>query len=80
MPITVLLTDDKEVVRHSVRLLLSSDPEIHIVGEAVNFQQTIQSAIDLKPQVLVMDLHMADDSSVNPQEIKSVLNTLGSRL
>ena len=27
-----------------------------------------------------MDLHMADDSSVNPQEIKSTLNTLGSRL
>jgi two-component system response regulator NreC len=80
MPITVLLSDDKEVVRSSIRLLLDSDPEIRMVGEAVNFRQTIQSAIDLKPQIVVMDLHMPDASSVNPQEIKSLLDTLGSRL
>jgi DNA-binding NarL/FixJ family response regulator len=80
MPITVLLTDDKEVVRHSIRLLLNSDPEIRMVGEAANFRETIQSASDLKPQIVVMDLHMADDSFVNPQEIQSLLNTLGSRL
>jgi two-component system, NarL family, invasion response regulator UvrY len=80
MPIAVLLTDDKEVVRHSIRLLLDSDSEIRIVGEAVSFQQTIESAAELKPQIIVMDLHMADDSSVNPQEIKSLLNTVGSRL
>ena len=43
MPITVLLTDDKEVVRSAIRLLLSSDPEIRIVGEASNFLETIKS-------------------------------------
>jgi len=80
MPITVLLTDDKEAVRNSIRMLLESDPEIRTVGEAANFQQTIQRATDLKPQVVVMDLHMPDDSSVNPREIKSLLNTFGSRL
>jgi DNA-binding NarL/FixJ family response regulator len=80
MPITVLLADDKEVVRSSMRLLLSSDPEIRIVGEASNFLQTIKSAVDLEPQIVVMDLHMPDASSVNPQEIKSLLNTSGSRL
>jgi two-component system response regulator DevR len=42
MPITVLLTDDKEVVRHSIQLLLGSEPEIRIVGEATTFQQTLQ--------------------------------------
>ena len=80
MPITVLLTNDEEAVRTSIRRLLDSDPEIHTVGEAVNFQQTIQRAIELKPQIVVLDLRMADNSSVNPQEIKSQLNTLGSRL
>ena len=77
MPITVLVADDKEVVLSSIRLLLGSDPEIRIVGEAANFQQTLQRASELKPQIVVMDLHMPDDSSVSPQEIKSVLNTLG---
>jgi DNA-binding NarL/FixJ family response regulator len=80
MPITVLLTDDEEAVRSSIRRLLDSDPQIQTVGEAVNFQQMIQRAIELKPQIVVLDLRMADNSSVNPQEIKSQLNTLGSRL
>jgi DNA-binding NarL/FixJ family response regulator len=80
MPITVLLTDDKEVVRHSIRLLIGSHPEICIVGEAANFRQTIERAAELKPQIVVMDLHMADNSAVNPQEIKVLLNNLGSRL
>ena len=61
-------------------MLLESDPEIRTVGEAANFQQTLRSATDLKPQIVVMDLHMPDDSSVNPREIKSLLNTFGSRL
>jgi DNA-binding NarL/FixJ family response regulator len=80
MPITVLLADDKEVVRSSIRLLLSSDPEIRIVGEASNFLETIKSAVNLEPQVVVMDIHMPDASSVTPQEIKSLFNTLGSRI
>lgn len=80
MPITVLVADDKEVVLSSIRLLLGPDPEIRIVGEVGSFKQTIQSALDLKPQVVVMDLHMPDDSSVSPQEIKSQLDMLGSQL
>ena len=80
MPITVLLTNDDEAVRSSIRRLLDSDPEIHTIGEAVNFQQTIQRAAELKPQIVVMDLRMAINSSVNLQEIKSQLKTLGSRL
>jgi DNA-binding NarL/FixJ family response regulator len=80
MPITVLLTDDKEVVRSSIRLLLSSDPEIRIVGEASNFLQTIKSAVDLEPQVVVMDIYMPDASPMTPQQMKSLFSTLGSRL
>jgi DNA-binding NarL/FixJ family response regulator len=80
MPITVLLTDDKEVVRSSIRLLLSSDPEIRIVGEASNFLQTIKGAVDLEPQVVVMDIYMPDASLMTPQQMKSLFGTLGSRL
>ena len=79
-PITVLLTNDDEAVRSSIRRLLDSDLEIHTVGEAVNSQQTIQRAIELRPQIVLMDLRTVVNSSVNPQEIKSQLNTSGSRL
>ena len=80
MAITVLVADDKQVVLSAIRLLLGSDPELRIVGEAANFRQTFQSATELKPQVVVMDLHMPDESCLSPQEIKSLLDTLGSRL
>ena len=43
MPITVLLAEDKEVVRSSIRLLLESDPDIHTVGEAFNFKSVAGS-------------------------------------
>ena len=79
MPVTIFLTDDKECVRRAIRLLLDSNPEIRMVGEAATFQQTIQRVSQLKPQIVVMDLHMSDASSVNPEEIKSLLNRLGSR-
>jgi hypothetical protein len=34
----------------------------------------------LEPQVVVMNIHMPDASSVTPQEIKSLFSTLGSRI
>jgi DNA-binding NarL/FixJ family response regulator len=60
MCITVLLADDKEIVRRAIRGLLNESPEIELVGEAANFAQTIQMTQELKPQVIVMDLHMPD--------------------
>lgn len=80
MPITVLVADDKEVVLSSVRLLLRSDSEIRIVGEASNFLETIKSSIKLEPQIVVMDLHMPDESCMNPLEIKYLFESLGTRL
>lgn len=74
MPTKVLLADDSDVVRRAVRLLLEQDPEIELVGEATNFAETIQMLTDLRPQVIVMDLHMRDDTKFKPSELKSCLN------
>ena len=78
MPIKVLLADDTDVVRRIICKFLESHPEIEVVGEASNFVQTIQIAEDLKPQVIVLDLHMPDETSVEPLQIKSLNH--GSRL
>lgn len=80
MPITVLLTDDADVIRKAIRKLLDSDPEIKMVGEAASFRQAVQSSIDLKPHIVVMDVHLPDDAAVKPQEIRSLFDTIGSRL
>lgn len=58
MPITVLLADDAEVVRRAIGRLLKQEPTIKLVGEAADFEQTIKMANELRPDVIVMDLHM----------------------
>jgi len=74
MPITVLVADDAEIVRRAIRSLLMLYPAIQIVGEAGNFAQTIQMAKDLKPQVIVMDLHMSREGHGLDHDLQSCLS------
>jgi len=79
MSIKILLADDSEIVRRGIRQLLSAETEFEIVGEAADFAQTIQMVSDVKPEVIVLDLHMPGETNFSPQAIKSRL-TQGSRL
>jgi DNA-binding NarL/FixJ family response regulator len=74
MPIKVLLADDSELVRRGIRSLLRSQPEIELVGEAADFRQTIRMMNELKPQVVVLDLHMPDRTETSLLDVKSHLN------
>ena len=74
MSIKIVVADDSEIVRRGIRQLLSAHTEIAIVGEAANFVQTIQMASDLEPRVIVMDLHMPDENTITPEEVKSRLS------
>lgn len=58
MTIRVLLVDDHTVVRQGLRMFLSLDSELTIVGEAVNGADALQKAHDLQPDVILMDLMM----------------------
>ncbi|MCC6614252.1 MAG: response regulator transcription factor [Anaerolineae bacterium] len=58
MSIRLLIVDDHAVVRQGLRLFLKVDPELEIVGEAVNGIQAVQMAQELKPDVILMDLLM----------------------
>jgi DNA-binding NarL/FixJ family response regulator len=69
----VLVSDDSETVRRGIRQLLSAHTKIEIVGEAANYAQTIQLVCDLHPEIVVLDLHMPDERSHTPQEVKSHL-------
>ena len=58
MPIRVLIADDHVFYREGVRSLLSSSPDITVVGEASNGDEVILRAAELKPDVILMDLKM----------------------
>lgn len=60
MPIKVLLADDSELIRSAIRKILEEEACIKIVGEAALFAKTVQMIGDLKPDVLLSDLHMAE--------------------
>ena len=73
MPIKVLLADDTDLMRHAIRKLITEDPRIELVGEASNFGQAMQLTADVKPQVLVLDLHLAEKRQFTPALVKSQL-------
>jgi len=53
--ITVLLVDDHSLVRHGFRRMLEDEPGITVVGEASDGFEAVESALALKPRVIVMD-------------------------
>jgi NarL family two-component system response regulator LiaR len=58
MAIRVLITDDHSVVRQGLRMFLSLDPDIQVVGEAQDGQVALAMARELRPDVVLMDLLM----------------------
>jgi len=56
--ISVLLVDDHSLVRRGFRRILEDEPDIEVKGEAGDGVEAIRLALDLQPQVVVMDCAM----------------------
>lgn len=56
--IKVLIVEDSPVIRDFLKSILSSDPEINVVGTASNGEEGIEAVKKLKPDVITMDIHM----------------------
>jgi NarL family two-component system response regulator LiaR len=57
-PIRVLIADDHAILRKGIRALLSTEPDIEVVGEAGDGTEALDQAETLKPDVILMDLVM----------------------
>ena len=64
MMVKVLLVDDHEVVRTGLQMLLESEPEVTIVGNAASGEEAMKAAGELKPDVIVMDIGLPDMSGI----------------
>lgn len=58
--IRILLADDHTLVRQGFRLILLSQPDMDVVGEAGNGREAVEMARSLRPDVVVMDVTMPD--------------------
>lgn len=63
-PIRVLVVDDHAVVRSGIRLLLSQEDGIEPVGEAGTGREAVFQARSLKPDVILMDVVMPDQTGL----------------
>jgi DNA-binding NarL/FixJ family response regulator len=57
-PVRCLVVDDHAAVRMGVRMILKSDPELEVVGEASSGQSALELVERRRPQVVVMDVMM----------------------
>lgn len=59
-PIRVAIADDHAIVRDGIRALLATAGDIEVAGEAANGRDAIGIAVDLLPDVMLMDIAMPD--------------------
>src|SRR6266496_543392 len=72
--ISVFLLDDHEVVRRGVRDLLTSEPDIEVVGEAGTAESALARVQVLRPDVAVLDVRLPDGDGISVcREIRSKL-------
>lgn len=58
MSIRVLLADDQAMVRAGFRMILESEPDIEVIGEAEDGEKAVSAARGLQPDIVLMDVQM----------------------
>jgi len=60
MNISVVIADDHAIVRDGLKLLLESQPDIVVTGEASNGRDAVMQAKKLRPHIIIMDIAMPE--------------------
>jgi DNA-binding NarL/FixJ family response regulator len=65
MPHRILVVDDHSIVRHGLTLLLQREADLSVCGEAGSFEEALEQARALQPDVLLVDLTLKDKSGLD---------------
>jgi DNA-binding NarL/FixJ family response regulator len=63
-PIRVLVADDHMIVRTGIRHVVESEPDLEVVGEAATAAEAVSLATRLRPDVVVLDISLPDQSGL----------------
>lgn len=64
-PVTVVIADDQPLVRTGLRMILSEEPDIEVVGEARDGAEAIRVCEERRPQVVLMDVRMPGTDGID---------------
>jgi DNA-binding NarL/FixJ family response regulator len=60
----ILLVDDQTLIRQGIRMLLSTEPGMEVIGEAANGREALRMIEQLRPEVVLMDVRMPEMDGV----------------
>lgn len=64
MAIKIILADDHALLRQGIRNVLELDPDLQVIGEAGDGEETIRLVAELKPDVVLLDINMPDMNGI----------------
>jgi len=64
-PFKIIIVDDHAIVRHGVRLLLSAQPDLQVVGESRDGKELLELCRALSPDVILLDLSLDDRNGID---------------
>jgi NarL family two-component system response regulator LiaR len=70
-PITVLIVDDHKIVRDGVRAYLQAQADLQVVGEAATGEEGVRLAVELVPDVVLMDLVLGEADSAGMDGVEA---------
>lgn len=68
MTCNLLLVDDHALIRAGVRALVSEIPGYHVIGEAADGDQLLELTLELKPDIILLDISMRDSNGLDALE------------
>ncbi len=72
--IKLMVADDHKIFRQGIKKLLEEEPDLQVAGEAANGREAVKKATELKPDVILMDIAMANLNGLEAtKQIKKVL-------
>lgn len=76
-PLRVMLVDDHEIVRRGIRAVLEANDDVVVVAEAASASQAVDIALRSRPDLIVMDIRLAEGSGIEAtREIRTHIHDI----